>query len=114
MLPDVLPENMDDDIAEVHQDPLRGPRTFDAQRFGASTREEAVDMVRDGTRLAIRIRRAYDPVVATEVSGATWRMTASVAFLSSMARAMARAVDLAVRAIALLVVEMMMKYIRVH
>jgi hypothetical protein len=63
MLPDILPENMGNDIAEVHQNPLRGSRAFDAQGFGAGVREEAVDMVRDGTCLAIRIRRAYDQVV---------------------------------------------------
>ena len=63
MLPDILPENMDDDIAEVHQNPLGGPRAFDAQRFGAGAREDVVDMVGNGTRLAIRIRRAYDQVV---------------------------------------------------
>jgi len=34
MFPDILPENMGDDIAEVHQNPLGGPRAFDAQRFG--------------------------------------------------------------------------------
>ena len=35
MFPDILPENMDDDIAEVHQNPLRGPPAFDAQRLGS-------------------------------------------------------------------------------
>jgi len=63
MFPDILPENMDDDIAIVHQNPLRGPSAFDTQRFGAGTRKNAADMVRDGARLAIRIRRAYDQVV---------------------------------------------------
>jgi len=63
MCPDILPENMGDDIAKVHQDPLGGPHAFDAQRFGARAREYPVDMIADGTRLAIRIRRAYDQVV---------------------------------------------------
>ena len=63
MLSDILPENMDDDIAEVHQNPLRGPPAFDAQRFGAGAREDAVDMIGDGTRLAIRICRAYDQII---------------------------------------------------
>jgi len=63
MFPDILPENMDNDIAKIHQDPLRSPSAFDAQRFGAGSREDAADMVRDGTRLAIRIRRTYNQVV---------------------------------------------------
>ena len=54
MLPDVVPENMDDDVAVVHQDPLRGPRAFDATCSGARAREDAVDVIGDGTRLAIR------------------------------------------------------------
>ena len=63
MLSDILPENMDDDIAEVHQNPLRGPLPFDAQRSGAGAREDAIDMIDDGTRLAIRICRAYDQII---------------------------------------------------
>src|SRR4029077_1660641 len=63
MFPDILPENMGNDIAKVHQNPLRSSSPFDAQRFGAGTREDAADMVCDGTRLAIRIRRTYNQVV---------------------------------------------------
>ena len=63
MLSDILSENMGDDIAIVHQNPLGGPRAFDAQRFGAGAREDTVCMIGDGTRLAIRIRRTYDQVV---------------------------------------------------
>src|SRR5690242_1791294 len=51
---------------------------------------------------------------ATEVSFATWRMRTSVAFLSSMALAMARAVAFDVRAIGVLLVDMMLKYIGFH
>ena len=69
MFPDILPENMGDDIAKVHQNPLRSPSAFDAQRIGAGTREDAADMVRDGTRLAIRIRRTYNQVVG---NGGQW------------------------------------------
>ncbi len=63
MFSDILPENMGDDIAKVDQDPLGRSHAFDAQRFGAGAREDTVDMISDGTRLAIRIRRAYDQVV---------------------------------------------------
>jgi hypothetical protein len=114
MFPDILSENMGNDIAKVHQNPLRSPPAFDAQRFGARTGEDTADMVRDGTRLAVRIRRTYNQVVGNRGQWGYLRMRASVAFLSRMARAMARAVDLAVRTIALLLVEMMSKYIRFH
>jgi hypothetical protein len=63
MFPDILSENMGNDIAKVHQNPLRSPPAFDAQRFGARTGEDTADMVRDGTRLAVRIRRTYNQVV---------------------------------------------------
>lgn len=63
MFPDVLPENMGDYIAKVHQNPLRRPHTFDAQRLGVGMREDPVDMIGNGIRLAIRIRRTYDQVV---------------------------------------------------
>ncbi len=70
MLPDVVPENMDDDVAVVHQDPLRGPRAFDATCSGAGAREDAIDVIGDSTRLAIRICRAYDQIVG---NGGQWR-----------------------------------------
>jgi len=63
MLSDILSKNMDDDIAKVHQNPLGGPIAFDAQRLVAGAREDVVDMIGNGTRLAIRIRRAYHQVV---------------------------------------------------
>lgn len=69
MFPDILPENMDDGIAEVHQNPLRGPLALDVQWFRAGTREGAVDMIGDGTRLAIRIRGTDDQVVG---NGGQW------------------------------------------
>ena len=53
MAPDVLPENMRNDVAEVHQDPLRIPGAFDAACFGAGEREDAVDVVGDRAGLAI-------------------------------------------------------------
>jgi hypothetical protein len=63
MLPDILSENMGDDIAKIHENPLGGPHAFDAQRFGAGAREDTVDMIADGARLTIRIRRANDQVI---------------------------------------------------
>jgi len=63
MLPDILSENMGDDIAKVYQYPLSGPRTLDAQWFGAGARESTGDMVRDGACLTVRIRRAYHQVI---------------------------------------------------
>ena len=63
MLSDILPEDMANDIAKVHQNPLRGPRAFDAERFGAGSRESPVNVIGDGTRLAIRICRAYNQIV---------------------------------------------------
>jgi len=60
MFPNILPENMGNDIAKVYQDPLSGPRALDAQRFGAGAREATGDMIRDSACLTIRIRSAYD------------------------------------------------------
>lgn len=69
MLPDILSENMGDDIAKVYQYPLSGPCTLDAQRFGAGAREATGDMVRDGACLTVRIHRAYDQVVGNRGQG---------------------------------------------
>lgn len=69
MLSDILSEYMGDDIAKVHQDPLGGPIAFDAQRLVAGAREDAPDMIGNGTRLAIRIRRAYHQVVRNRGQG---------------------------------------------
>ena len=63
MFPNILPENMGNDIAKVYQDPLSGPRALDAQRFGTGAREATGNMVRDSACLTIRIRRANDQVV---------------------------------------------------
>lgn len=63
MSTDVLPEDMGNDVAVVHQDPLRISRAFDAARSGAGESEDAVNMIGDGTRLAIRICRADDEIV---------------------------------------------------
>lgn len=63
MSTDILPKNMGDDVAEVHQDPLGVPCTFDAARFGSGAREDAVDVIGDGAGLAIRIGRADDQVI---------------------------------------------------
>ena len=63
MSPNVLPEDMGNDVAVVHQDPLRISRAFDAACFGAGESEDAVNMIGDGTRLAIRVCRADDEIV---------------------------------------------------
>jgi hypothetical protein len=55
MLANVGPENVGHDISEIHQDPLRGGSSFDAERGEALAGEDAVNVVRDGTHMTLRL-----------------------------------------------------------
>jgi len=53
MVTGILAENMDDDIAEIHEDPLGGCLPFDAQRTGPRLGQYAIDMIGDRSRLPV-------------------------------------------------------------
>lgn len=60
MFTDVLQENVHDHIAEIHEDPFRGRRAFDAERPVTLRGENSVDVIRNRPSLALRIPRTQD------------------------------------------------------
>ena len=64
MFADVFEEYVHDHIAEVHKDPFRGRRAFDAERPVALRGEDAVDVSRNRPSLALRFAGAQDEIVS--------------------------------------------------
>jgi hypothetical protein len=61
--PNIRPENMDDHVPVVHQDPLRCRCTFDAERVDALLGQAAVDMVCDRANLPVGPARAEHQII---------------------------------------------------
>ena len=63
MLTDVFEENVYDYVAEIHEDPFRGRRAFDAQRVMTLRGENSVDVIRNRPGLALRIPGTQDEII---------------------------------------------------
>ena len=63
MRPDIGSKDMHDDIAEIHEHPLRGGGPFDAKGRGALAGQDAVDGIRNRPDLALRLSGAQYQVV---------------------------------------------------
>ncbi len=55
MFTDIFQENVDDHIAEIHEDPFRGSRAFNAERAMALSGQNSVHVVRNRSSLALRV-----------------------------------------------------------
>lgn len=55
MFTDVFQENVDDHIAEIHEDPFRGAGSFNAQRSVTLSRKDSIDVIRNRSSLALRV-----------------------------------------------------------
>ena len=60
---DIGAKDVSHHVAEVHQNPLRSGDAFDAERGLALTGERAVDMVRDGPDLTLRLAGAQNEII---------------------------------------------------
>ena len=63
MLSDVLQENVHDHVSEIHEDPFRGRRAFDAQRPVTLSGKDAVDVIRNCPGLALRFPGTQHEIV---------------------------------------------------
>jgi hypothetical protein len=63
VLADILEENVHDHVPEVHEDPFRGGRTFDAERSVSLCGENAVDVIRDRAGLTLRFPGTQHEIV---------------------------------------------------
>src|SRR5690349_22325114 len=63
MMTGILPENMDDHIPEIHEDPLRRGLAFDAHSAGSRLGQDTIDMVGDRSRLPIRVGGPQDEII---------------------------------------------------
>src|SRR5262245_48793155 len=64
MMTGILAENMNDDVAEIHEYPLRRRLAFDAQCAGTRLGQHAVDMVGDRPRLPVRVGGPQHQIVS--------------------------------------------------
>jgi hypothetical protein len=55
MFTNVFQENVDDHIAEIHKNPFRGARAFNAERAMALSGQNSVNVVRNRSSLALRV-----------------------------------------------------------
>ena len=55
MVTDVFQENVDDHIAEIHENPFCGSRAFNAERAMALSGQNSVHVVRNRSSLALRV-----------------------------------------------------------
>ena len=63
MRPYIGPEDVDDHIHIIHEDPLRGQGAFDAERMDALSGEGAVDMFRDRAGLTVGFPGAEHQII---------------------------------------------------
>ena len=63
MVADVGPEDMDHDVPEVQENPLRSHGAFDAEWRNALAGEVGVNVVRDGPHLTLRFPGAQDQII---------------------------------------------------
>jgi hypothetical protein len=59
----ILPEYMDDDVAKIHEHPLRGRFSLDVQCTGTRLGQHPIDVIGDGSRLAVRISGTQHQIV---------------------------------------------------
>lgn len=65
----VLTEHMHDDVAEVHENPLRCGESFEAQRPDAESGENGLNVIRDGADLALGVAGAENEVIGNGRQG---------------------------------------------
>lgn len=63
MIPNIGAEDVDHDIAEVHENPIRGPGALNAEGRNALADKHAVDVVGDGADLTLGFTRAQDQII---------------------------------------------------
>ena len=107
----ILPEDVGHDISEIEQHPLSGCGPLDAQRPFTASRQHPVDVVGDRTSLPIGFRGAEHQIISDGRQRGNVEDLASRAFCRAWP-CDSEAVALDVRAIAVLLIQTMLKYIR--
>lgn len=63
MLTGILPKDVSDDIAEIHEYPLRGLLAFDAQGSLTGLRQDSIYMIGHGSGLPIGLCRSQHQII---------------------------------------------------
>jgi hypothetical protein len=63
VLTDVFEKNVHHHVGEVHEDPFRGCRAFDTERFFPLSRQDAVDVSSNRPSLALRFAGTENKII---------------------------------------------------